>query len=54
MEMIQNASCVRFIPRISQHDYVVFKVNQSHCGSQVGKQGGPQIVTTNKYKIFLI
>ena len=54
MEMIEDKTCVRFVPHSNQPDFVVFNYTQSSCASEVGKQGGLQEVPANKYEIFLV
>ncbi|CAL4083015.1 unnamed protein product [Meganyctiphanes norvegica] len=36
--------CIRFVGRTDQHDYIQVKSNPSGCGSNVGRQGGIQVV----------
>lgn len=44
MDDIQSVSCIRFIPRTNQPDYVEI-LNNAGCTSYVGKFGGSQPVT---------
>ncbi|KAK0155457.1 High choriolytic enzyme 1 [Merluccius polli] len=53
-EKIQNAmqsfhqrTCVRFVPRQNQYDYISFE-NKEGCYSALGKTGGRQVLSLNK------
>ncbi|XP_076106976.1 uncharacterized protein LOC143075454 isoform X1 [Mytilus galloprovincialis] len=39
-----DKTCLRFIPRTDQYDYIVFK-HISGCYSNIGRQGGPQDIS---------
>ncbi|XP_030622232.1 high choriolytic enzyme 1 isoform X2 [Chanos chanos] len=41
-------TCVRFVPRSSQNDYVSIE-NRNGCFSSLGRSGGKQVVSLNKY-----
>lgn len=38
-------TCIRFVPRTSQSDYIVIRTTGSGCNSNVGHTGGPQVVS---------
>lgn len=45
LRTIENVSCLRFVPRTSQYDYVDI-INHSGCYSAgVGRQGGRQVLS---------
>ncbi|XP_063706347.1 hatching enzyme 1.2-like [Culicoides brevitarsis] len=41
-------TCIRFVPRTSQSDYVIFKGDNSGCWSSVGRTGGAQTINLQK------
>jgi len=43
MQDFHKVSCVRFVPRNNQRDYVRI-VNQNACWSIIGRSGGPQLL----------
>ncbi|EAT36355.1 AAEL011557-PA [Aedes aegypti] len=45
MQVIQDASCVRFTPKQDQHkNYVSITTDQSGCWASLGMQGGQQLM----------
>ncbi|XP_048857816.1 hatching enzyme 1.2-like isoform X2 [Brienomyrus brachyistius] len=44
MEAIENGTCVRFVPRTHQNDYLDIQP-KSGCWSYLGLHGGPQIIS---------
>ncbi|XP_070501159.1 low choriolytic enzyme-like [Chironomus tepperi] len=47
MEYIQKYTCIRFIPRVDQYDYIYIK-SGSGCSSNLGKIGGKQTISLLK------
>nr|AAI62603.1 He2 protein [Danio rerio]BAD15104.1 high choriolytic enzyme [Danio rerio] len=47
MSGIHNKTCIRFVPRISQTDYISIE-NQDGCFAFIGKKGGKQLVSLRK------
>ncbi|XP_057380411.1 zinc metalloproteinase nas-4-like [Daphnia carinata] len=43
-----NKTCIRFVPRTIQPDYIVFKTTGSGCNSNVGRTGGAQTVSLDQ------
>lgn len=48
MEEIERVSCVRFVRRTNETDYVQFKAANDGCYSAVGRQGGEQRLNLEK------
>ena len=44
MDTIERQTCLRFIQRVSQSDYVEFTSIFNTCSSNIGKQGGKQLI----------
>ncbi|CRK90383.1 CLUMA_CG003996, isoform A [Clunio marinus] len=44
MREIENVTCLKFVGRTYQHDYVTFTGNTKRCVSQVGRNGGQQYI----------
>uniref|UniRef100_T1IJI0 Metalloendopeptidase n=1 Tax=Strigamia maritima TaxID=126957 RepID=T1IJI0_STRMM len=44
MHQIQDVSCIRFVTRTNQEDYIEIKAEQG-CASEVGRQRGRQVVS---------
>ncbi|CAL8351339.1 unnamed protein product [Merluccius merluccius] len=47
MQTFHNKTCVRFVPRESQYDYISFE-NGEGCYSSLGMTGGRQVLSLNK------
>lgn len=45
MNQISKATCVVFVPRTTQQDYVTLKDNKEGCSSNIGRIGGQQILS---------
>ncbi|KAL5270042.1 hypothetical protein ACHWQZ_G003504 [Mnemiopsis leidyi] len=45
---IELHSCVRFVERDSQEDYVVLYDNEQGCYSEIGRQGGAQVTAVGR------
>ncbi|KAK4005939.1 hypothetical protein OUZ56_011066 [Daphnia magna] len=43
-----NKTCIRFVPRTIQPDYIVFRTTGSGCNSNVGRTGGAQTVSLDQ------
>ncbi|KAI9554673.1 hypothetical protein GHT06_019949 [Daphnia sinensis] len=43
-----NRTCIRFVPRTIQPDYIVFRTTGSGCNSNVGRTGGAQTVSLDQ------
>lgn len=57
--MIQNAfkifrqkTCIRFVPRVNQRDYVSIEGSSNGCWSTVGRVGGRQVLNLQKDDCF--
>jgi Notch-like protein len=48
MEHIQQYTCVRFVDRSNQKDYVLI-YNGNGCNSWLGRQGGGQYISLQQY-----
>lgn len=48
IQLIQQATCVRFIARTDEEDYVTFTGDSLHCSSMVGREGGEQFIKLTK------
>ena len=44
IEEFEKVSCIKFIPRAAEKDYIAFDNKRTGCWSHVGKIGGPQVV----------
>lgn len=44
IEEFKKHTCIKFIPRAAEKDYIVFDNDKTGCWSHVGKIGGPQTV----------
>ncbi|GFO38074.1 metalloendopeptidase [Plakobranchus ocellatus] len=44
MTIIESVSCVRFVRRVDQNDYIIFRSGEDSCHSKVGRLGGAQEV----------
>src|SRR5690349_5334313 len=45
MDLISQNSCIRFIERTIEADYVIIKGTESGCSSDLGRQGDAQVLS---------
>ncbi|EFX66416.1 hypothetical protein DAPPUDRAFT_26145, partial [Daphnia pulex] len=43
-----NKTCIRFVPRTIQPDYIIIKTTGSGCNSNIGRTGGSQVVSLDQ------
>uniref|UniRef100_A0A8C5D5M2 Metalloendopeptidase n=1 Tax=Gouania willdenowi TaxID=441366 RepID=A0A8C5D5M2_GOUWI len=48
LRSFHSSSCIRFVPRSNQYDYIRIE-SQNGCYSSLGRQGGAQILSLNKH-----
>jgi len=47
MKEIESISCIRYVPRTTEIDYVLIQHNTTQCLEPVGRQGGEQKIFIN-------
>lgn len=45
MRIIENSTCVKFIEKTDEEDFVTITGNSYHCGTKIGRRGGEQILS---------
>ena len=44
IETWSSSTCIEFVARSSEEDYIIFEKNSEGCNSPVGRQGGRQVI----------
>lgn len=44
MSLFNNETCVQFVERTDEQDYIMFNNDRGGCYSYLGKQGGGQVI----------
>lgn len=42
MRIVEEHTCVKFVERKNEKDFVIITGNSYHCGTKIGRRGGPQ------------
>lgn len=45
MRIVENSTCIKFIHRTNEKDFVTITGNSYHCGTKIGRRGGLQILS---------
>jgi len=52
IQMYHDHTCIRFVERTNEKDYIYLKKRGNICSSYMGRQGGPQMVSLGVPKCF--
>lgn len=45
MKIVENSTCVNFVERSVERDFVTITGNSYHCGTKIGRRGGEQLLS---------
>lgn len=45
MKLIENSTCIKFVNRTNEKDFVTITGDSYHCGTKIGRRGGEQTLS---------